>query len=285
MNQANLLKKQHPVKGSMLPLFCLLLLGLLLENIPAGAQGTSGLDPAAIALAGATTARDEELWHARDNPASLAGTGQEIRASYAPSSLGIRGYYEGSAIGRVHAGGSFGVALAGTALGVEGYREMTGGAILCLGLPGGVALGTTVALHSVHIDRYGAASALSCDLGALAHLTDEIRFGASIRNLGRATLAGTEIPQEVTFGFGFDMGGATTLSLDARHELRRPAAVALGLSTLPVPELTVRAGVATTPATIGLGMGYRLGGITMEYGGAYISPLGFRHVIGAGMRW
>lgn len=285
MNQANLLKKPHPVKGSMGPLPGIILLGLLLGHIPAGAQGASGLDPAALSLAGSTTARDEELWHARDNPASLAGTAQELRASYAPSSLGIRGYYEGSAIGRVHAGGAFRVALAASALGVEGYREMTGGAVLSLGLPGQVTLGASVALHSVHIDRYGAASAVSCDLGALAHLTDDIRFGASIRNLGRTALAGTELPQEVAFGFGFDMGSTTTLSLDARHELRRQAAVALGLSTLPVPELTLRAGVATTPSTIGLGVGYRLGEISMEYGGAYISPLGFRHVIGAGMRW
>ncbi len=284
MNQTNLLKKKHPVKGSMVSLFCLLLLGVL-ENIPAGAQGASGPDPAAISLAGSTTARDEELWHAQGNPASLAGTGHEIRASYAPSSLGIGGYYEGSSIGRVYAGGAFRVALAGTALGVEGYREITAGAILSVVLTGGVRLGATVGLHSVHIDRYGAASALSCDLGALAHLTDDIRFGASIRNLGRATLAGTELSQEVAFGFGFDMGAATTLSLDARHELRRPAAVALGLSTLPVPELALRAGVATAPATIGLGAGYRLGGVTVEYGGAYISPLGFHHVIGAGMRW
>lgn len=285
MNLANLLKKPHPVKGSMRLLLQLLLLGPFLGPVAATAQSAIDLNPAETALAGATTTRDENLWYARSNPGALRGNAQEIRASYAPSSLGIEGYYEGSSIARAYAGSWFRIALKASALGVQGYREMSGGAIISLDLPGEVTLGAAVALHSIHIDRYGSASAGTFDLGALARLTERIRFGASMRNPGRARLAGTELPQEVAFGFGFDVGAATTLSLDARHELRRPATVALGLSTIPVPELTVRAGVANAPATIGLGAEYQLDGITVEYGGAYISPLGFRHVIGAGIRW
>ncbi len=280
MITANLLKKPHPAQTTLH-----FILETLLAVAAAYAQPWPEAGPAGTALAGSTMARTGDLWYAATNPATLLSVPPTLQASYAPCSIGIEGYHEGGIIARLAVSGPIGLGITAQGLGVEGYRELGGGGIITLALPGDVALGVAVSLHSLWIDTYGSATATTFDLGALAHLASGIRFGAAIRNLARARLADTDLPQQTAFGFAFDVGAGTTLSIDARHEVRRPATVALGFSKAPIPELTIRAGLAHTPVSIGLGVGYEFDGISVDYGGAYIAPLGFRHGIGAGIRW
>jgi hypothetical protein len=103
--------------------------------------------------------------------------------------------------------------------------------------------------------------------------------------MGRNEIAGIALPQRILLGFAFDMSPGTTLSVDMMHELRRSATASVGFSTIAVTGVTLRAGVANAPGTIALGAGYDLNGIAIDYGGAYVAPLGLRHAIGIGYRW
>jgi|GEM_PF-2324989 len=280
MTTANLVKKAHPLKWP--PIF---LLWSLLLTVRGSAQAPGYPGPAETALAGSVAARTEDHRFAGTNPAALSGTAPLALLSFAPSALGIAGYHEENASALLPVTDVFRMGCSGRTLGAGAYHELGGTMQAAIDAPGDVTLGAALSYHALMIDGYGSTAAATVDLGALARLTDRIRFGAAISNVGRARLLEADIPQQLSFGFAFDIGTATTISLDAHHELRRPASLALGLSTMPLPELMLRAGIASAPATIAFGAGYDVNGILFEYGGAYIPPLGFRHVAGAGVRW
>jgi hypothetical protein len=262
-----------------------MMLALLLAALPAIAQAQSSLasTPAGVALAGSATARTESVWHALANPANIDGVGQPLLLStFSPSAIGIEGFHEGGMIVAMPVDSALHLAAAAGTVGVHGYREVSARAIGAV-KEGTFTFGVAVTIQSIAIDRYGSAVAPSVDLGMLGRLNDRISFGGSIVNITRSTISGVELPQRLALGFAFDLG-TTALSFDLLHELRRSTAAALGISLTPVPQLVLRAGIASEPSTVSFGTGYELHGVLIEYGGAYISPLGFQHLFGAGVR-
>lgn len=242
--------------------------------------------PMETALAGSITARAESPWCARGNPASLAAArGRSLHISFAPSSLGIEGYQEGAMMAEIPLDSTIAMGVMLDAVGVSGYREITGSAAGSIRISSTIVLGAALSLHSLAIDGYGSTMAPSVDLGALAWLTESIRFGAALENVSRGGVADSELPQRVSFGFALDLGRGVTFSLDGMHELRRNASILLGISLHPARGFTLRAGAASPPGTLALGASYESEGTSFEYGGAYTTPLGLRHSVGIGLRW
>jgi hypothetical protein len=276
----NLQKRGHWIKRWL----CSLLLIVLLLRIASAQTGMGS--PAETALAGSTTARVESLWFATANPASLGDTSSpSILTFYAPSSIGIEGYYDGGLIAAMQCAEHARLAVAAQGLGVAGYREISARAVGAMRVAEGVTMGGTIELHSLAIDAYGSALAASVDVGAIARLTNEIRFGAAITNLARGRIAGADLPQRIAIGFAFDIVQGTTLSLDAAKELHRNASVALAISTIEAHGIVLRGGVANAPTRIAVGAGCRVGEIALEYGASYTQPVGVRHAIGLGFSW
>jgi len=279
--QRNTVMTPFKLRNSHLPIkeATLLLLGGTIS-----AQPSLPSSPVEAGLAGSVVARVESPWLARSNPAAVATapTGT-FGASFSPSNLGIEGFYEGYALAALPIDSLAGIGAAVQGVGAGGYREISGSCIGAVTLGETVRLGAALTVRSLAIDRYGAATAATIDLGAIAWLSDRIRFGGMIANINRAELAGAGLPERVAVGFAFDIGSSTALSIDAWQELRRSAGLAMGLSTSPAPGLTIRGGAGSGPGTMALGVGYTAGDITIEYGGAYVVPVGFRHVIGAGI--
>lgn len=265
-----------PLKGSaILP---------LLAAVSLQAQPSLPSTPEEIALAGSAVARTGSIWTSRANPASAGSTtARSIAASFSPSALGIEGWYEGYAVASLplDSGIAAGAALQG--LGAGSYRELTGSALGSITIAGIVRLGAAITIHSLSIEHYGSAAAASLDIGAIMRLGERIRFGGAAGNITRSRLGGADLPGRVAFGFAFDLDGGLTLSADAWQELRRSAGAALALSGSPAPGLTLRGGIGSGPGTIALGVSYDTGEILIDYGGAYIAPVGFRHAVGAGI--
>ncbi|MDB5032781.1 MAG: Helix-hairpin-helix DNA-binding class 1 [Chlorobi bacterium] len=279
MVTTNLLNRSHWIKG-----FTLLLHIVLAPCLRA--QTAMLASPPETALAGSAVARVESPWFARINPAAVGETrAGALAASFAPSSIGIAGYREGALVMVLPIDTIWHVAATAAFTGVPGYGEMEGSMIAACNPAPQVTIAVGVGLYSLRIRDYGSAMAPTIDLGATARLSEQIRFGCAMRNLARARIAGTDIPQRVGFGFAFEVEGGTILSVDASDELRRSAAVSLAISTSPLAGLVIRGGIGNGPGMISFGMGYHLNDITLDYGGAYGSPLGFRHVVGAGMRF
>ncbi|MEO5931202.1 MAG: hypothetical protein ABIR47_14815 [Candidatus Kapaibacterium sp.] len=279
MIPTNLLNRTHWIKG-----FALLIHIALAPYLRA--QTAMLASAPETALAGSAAARVESPWFARINPAAIGeARGGAFSASFAPASIGIAGYREEAMMMLLPIDTIWRVAATATFTGVPGYGELEGSAIAAYNPAPQVTIAIGIGIYSLNIQDYGSAMTPTIDLGATARLSDQIRFGCAMRNLARARIAGTDLPQRVGFGFAFEVGSGTILSVDASDELRRSAAVSLALSTSPLAGLTIRGGISNGPGMISFGVGYNLSDITFDYGGAYSSPLGFRHVIGAGVRF
>jgi hypothetical protein len=259
---------------------------LAVAMVPLTAQPSLPSNPLATGLAGSATARLGSAWLVRSNPAATGAGGRaSFGACFSPSGIGLDGIGEGYVVAGfpLDAGAGIGGALAGIASGA--YRESAASALGALTVAGIIRAGAALTLHSIAIDRYGSAFAATLDLGAIASLGDRARFGATVGNIARGRLAGTDLPQRVAFGFAFDLDEETVLSADAWQESRRPAGGSIALSCSPMPGLALRGGIGTGPGTIALGVGYAMGAIAFDYGGAYVAPLGLRHAMGVEMEF
>jgi hypothetical protein len=257
---------------------------LAVAAAPLTAQPSLPSNPLAIGLAGSVAARMGSAWLARSNPA-LTGSAEEASfgACFSPSGIGLDGIGEGYAVAGfpLDAGTGIGGTVAGIASG--SYRESAASALGALTVADIIRAGAALTLHSIAIEGYGSAFAATLDLGAIASLGDRVRFGATAGNIARGRLAGADLPQRVAFGFAFDLDEGTILSADAWQESRRQAGGSIALSCSPMPGLALRGGIGTGPGTIALGVGYVMGAIALDYGGAYIAPLGLRHAMGVEM--
>ncbi len=269
-----------------LPLLFSILL-LLLSALPIRAQTLDRVDPLETAFAGSTTARSGDARLAWRNPAALANPEKKfnILAAFAPSVLGVEGYREGSFIAAMTIGPRIAVGINGAGLGAGSYREFSGGVTTAGTVADNLRLGFTLSARTAVIDEYGSQIVPLIDLGAQIDVADGIVLGASFVNATRTTIADEEIPQRLAMGMLYAPDSTFSLSLDILQELRRDLAFGLGLSFVPLDDLTLRAGVASEPGTLGYGVGYRMGDIRVDYGGAYVSPLGFSHVFGVGVIW
>ena len=248
------------------------------------AQPSSSVDPVAMALAGSSTARTGGAWLAGWNPAAPGSGGRaSFAAAFSPSAIGIDGYREGYMIALLPLDSESAIGADASGMGAGAYRESTARLLGAITVAGIVRLGAALALHSLAIDGYGGALSGTIALGAVASLGGRARFGMSADNIARGRIAGTALPQRMAFGFALDLNGGLTLSADAWRESRRPAGGAIALSCSPVRGLALRGGIGAGPATIALGLGYEAGSLLLDYGGAYIAPLGLRHVVGAGI--
>jgi len=242
--------------------------------------------PVATALSGSTAARTKDPSLSTSNPASIGSIDSvALFVSFAPSNLGIDRYHEGALVVALPLDSSLGCALAVHGFGNGLYEEYTASGSVAWNVGEGVAIGLATSLHSLAIARYGSALSGSIDAGIIVRPSQDIRFGASAHNLTRSTIAGTDLPQRLTAGFAFDLDSGTTLSIDLAQELRRQVSVALGVSTIAIEGFTIRGGVGQAPTSISLGTGYDNGSIGIDYGAAYIDPLGVRQAVGIRLRW
>lgn len=271
-------------------IYPILFLSTLLSVLPVlqlTAQVLDWVDPVETAFAGSTTARSSDPRLAWRNPAALGNLEKRfnILAAFAPSVLGIEGYREGAFTAAATFGKHLAVGLSGAGLGAGAYQEFSGGATAASTIANNLRIGASLIARSASIDEYGSQIVPLLDLGAQIDVTPWFTVGASFVNATRTTLADEEIPQRLAMGMLFSQDSTFSLSMDVLQELRSDLGVGIGLSLLAVDGLTLRAGLATAPRTLGYGIGYQLGDIRVDYGGAYVAPLGYSHVFGVGVAW
>lgn len=274
----NLLKRPHQRKGWIVAV--LFLIGKITF-----AQSSVAPSSTEIALAGAGVARAGEPPFARVNPALVGTVGERLHVSSSPSSLGITSYVDGSLLATLPVDSAISIGITLEGLSAASYQQVRGGGMVAFSPDWFITLGAGLGLHSVSIDGYGSAIAPTFDVGLLVRPAAGIRLGGAATNITRAELADETLPQTLSVGFAFDLSSKTTLSVDMSNQIGRSITTSLGFSTWLLPELIIRGGVGHYPTNLSLGFGYRLDDYTVEYGGAWVHPLGLRHSIGVGVAW
>ncbi len=274
-----------------MPAFCrafISCVGVLLSVLPLTGQTFQAISPLDVGFAGAVTARSNDYRFALGNPASLQrpekGKGG-ILATFTPSALGIPEYREGSFIAATSFGTKFQLGLSGTTLGAGAYRESSAGIIASANLHTQLSVGAEIALYNLNIHQYGSRTVPVADIGVLVQLANSLDAGASFTSITRSNLGDSPLPQRLALGLLYTPDSTFSLSLDFSQELQQESGLALGISWMPINHVVLRAGIGSSPERIGYGLGYRVGNITLDYGGSYTSPLGFRQTFGTGIYW
>ena len=236
-------------------------------------------------VAGASAALAGDPWGMFANPAGILGLpGCTIVTSVCPSIYGIPElrHLAVSAILPL-SWGSIGVA--GTTLGVDGYRETT--ASLVIASPLGPAFGCGIRMNSLWlgITSYGSTVVPTFDAGLQARITESFSVGFLLENVTGARLGIQKeaLPRSVEFGLSIvssDLGVQAHAS--AVKELSGPLDWRMGVSFTPYECLTLRTGISTEPALLCGGLGLTVAPVTLDYAVSHHWQLGLTHHVSLG---
>lgn len=184
--------------------------------------------------------------------------------------------------------GAFGATDAeGNAAGDLEYRALNTGAAVSRAVGGGLRLGAAAKRISQSFTGAGdaGASAAAWDAG-LAWDTPlrGLRAGAAARNLG-GRMVFDRVPERLPTNFSAGVegrlwAGRLTWSVEGQHDREKTAALKAGASFSPLSSLALRVGydtlVARSSSLVGLtsGLGFRLGGLAVDYAFAPFGTLG-----------
>ena len=237
-------------------------------------------DPVAIALAGSTTARSfpaHEMMPARSAdstaPRSIrlgTTTGQFGQAGGATllTPLGDRTTLIGHMRGTI----------------ITQFRETD----LSVGLAREIGRMTAVArigLHALSIDQYGSTLLPLLDIALRVPISERITLGTTASNLTGTHLGNHAFPTILGAGLSVAPDSTLLLSIDAIAELDAPLSIRSGLTWNAIEAMTIRCGLGTGPARVGLGLELHLQRYDVALGSEFRAGLGLRHAIGGGLRW
>ena len=254
---------------------------------PASAQPVDG-GARAAALAGATTAFDEDAWgHA--NPAAWAAVPRRLVAFFASEGFGMRELRLGAA--RYVETLRFGTVAAGAqTFGFDDYRETRLSAGFARGLHLGSARRLLAAVRLSYerdsIAGDGRAAAVGVSAGGLVEVRPSLLFGFSAVNLNLPRWGpGEELPRSLALGLCYRPEPRLAVLADVYKEMRFPATVRAGVEAVPVDPLALRAGVATAPVRFTAGAGLRLAPLSIDLAAARHEVLGWTPAVALTLLW
>ncbi|MGE5400609.1 MAG: hypothetical protein ACM3S2_09410 [Ignavibacteriales bacterium] len=241
------------------------------------------LNPGArqIAMANSDVAQSNDVFAVFNNPAGLAQVGwREFGIFYSPSPFGLQELAQGAFAYNEPTGiGSF--SLGATTYGFELYRENRLSLAYACKLPA-ICLGAAVNYNNVSIKNYGAAGAVTLDLGILAGLTDYLSWGLSIHNLFHSSFGNEkdQIPQIFSSGFSYRASDEITLNASLEKDRAYPPSVRAGIEYDIIRYLALRIGLSTEPDKFTAGIGLKYSYFEFDYAVFSHQDLGITHQAG-----
>ncbi len=254
--------------------FFLVFSGSILPQIDPGAKQ--------IALSHADVALCTDVFKLFTNPACLSEIKwSEAGVYYSPSPYGKSEMANGyAAYNEPFNWGS--IAIGGMSYGFNLYKEnrvLLGTSYI---LYDKFYLGAAINFHTVAIKNYGSANAFYLDLGVLAYITGNIRWGFSFHNANRTTFGNDKDQIPVIFRSGFSFDVAKNLSLNSAFEkdVTQNAALLLGINYEPVEYFSIRTGFSNEPSSFTAGVGINYSLFALDYAVFTHPDLGLTHQAG-----
>lgn len=126
-------------------------------------------------------------------------------------------------------------------------------------------------------EDYGSATAISFELGTIFHLTDKLNAGIHINNPVGGKF-GKDQQEKLSsvygFGIGYEASEKFFISAEIEKEEDQPVNVNAGLQYKFIPELLVRAGMASATSSAWLGLGLTLKSFRLDVTTSYHPQLG-----------
>ena len=235
-----------------------------------------------LALANAFVAVAGDPWVTWNNPAGLASvTSFKSSMCYAPEPFGMKELRTVSAAIALQTPFiNLGVVV--DDFGSRLYRETTAAVGVGGAVSAGAALGIAVNIGAVSIERYGAATTITFDLGARLEVVESLCLGYTWKNISGATVGSSQagLPQIQTLGVWYAPHALAQLTVDLEKDIRFPFVVRAGVELNILEQLALRFGCSNNPGTFAAGFGATLSGWECAYALNTHPQLGLTHVIG-----
>lgn len=240
-------------------------------------NGTSqiGARPAGMAYTYATIS---DKWVMFNNPGGLGGLNETSVMAAFENKFGIDGFNSvGAAFLTSWSLGSIGASA--YRFGDDLYNEQT--ISLAYGNKFGIAgLGVKVNYLQYTVKEFGSKGVITIDFGGTAEITEYIRFGAYIRNIGQAKVAelnDERVPTLLNAGLAFLPSKKLTLAIEAEKDIDNEALFRAGLEYKFLEKFAVRTGIKTQKFTNYFGLGFINQKLNIDYALTYDQVLGLSH--------
>jgi hypothetical protein len=143
-------------------------------------------------------------------------------------------------------------------------------------------LGIALNYHSVSIKNYGNTSVFYFNLGGLAYITPELRWGFFILNVNRASFVeeDDQIPMILNSGLSYNLIPDLSLNIAIEKDIRYPASLRMGIDYYIINNFSIRTGFSNQLAGYSAGIGINYSFISLDYAIYNHPDLGLTHQAG-----
>jgi len=217
-----------------------------------------------------------------NNPAGLSQMNwREVGIYYSPAPFGLSelangyvAYHEPTSIG------SF--SIGGMSYGFDLYRESK----IIIGYSYNYLnkffAGVAVNYQTVSIHNYGNDNAFFINLGGLAYISNNLRFGFSVQNINRTTFGNDDdqIPMIINTGLSYDVVDDLTLNFAIEKDIKYKPSIQFGINYDIIEYLSIRTGFANEPSKYSAGIGINYSIFSLDYAMFTHNDLGLTHQAG-----
>ncbi len=250
-------------------------LGIYIQSYAQNGQSQIGARAAGMGYAYAT---ESDAWSLFNNPAGLGDLNELSVIFGLENKYGIEGFNTMGAgvisnvkVGTVGASAfKFGDDLYNEQIVSLAYSNKFG--IACLGFKANYL--------QYNIEGFGSNGVIMLDFGGIATITDELLFGAYVRNINQAQvaeLAEERAPTLLNAGLSYRPLDKLHLNFEAEKDLDYDATLRVGMEYLILSKLAARIGVNTEPFTNYAGLGFKTRRLQVDYAVTKDRNLGYSH--------
>ena len=126
--------------------------------------------------------------------------------------------------------------------------------------------------------NYGSKNTVTAEAGIYADISEKLKFGVSIFNLGRTRLASFQnerISTLVRMGLAYHLSQKVLVLVETEKNIYSQLRLNGALEYQPIKKFFFRGGIATQPVEMAFGFGYRLKTIQLDLGSSYHQLVGW----------
>ena len=126
--------------------------------------------------------------------------------------------------------------------------------------------------------NYGSKNSATAEAGIYADITDKLKFGASVFNLGRKRLAAFQnerLTTLVRMGFAYHLSQKVLFLIETEKNIYYNLRLKGAFEYQPIKKFFFRGGIATQPIEMAFGFGYRFKTLQMDLGSSYHQLIGW----------
>lgn len=240
-----------------------------------------------ISLSNSDVALSDDVFSLFNNPAGLSQIKwREVGVYYSPSPFGFKELANGFiAYNEPFSFGS--AAIGGMMYGFELYKETKISAAFSYSFDDKFFAGAAVNYHSVSIKNYGSDGAFYFNLGGLAYILPELRWGFLISNINRESWGNEKDQIPVIYKSGLTYFLAEDFSLNAAVEkdILHNASLSAGINYDIIKYLSLRLGFSNEPSRFSAGVGINYSIAALDYAMFTHQDLGLTHQAGIIIRF